>query len=135
MARTAEEWAKYQREYYSKHGDFIRERRKRRYNQIPKSERYAKNRRYQLKTQYGLTVEMFDAIWKRQGGKCANPGCRSVLAKGTAKFAVDHCHKAGHVRGILCTGCNTSIGSLGNSVRRTLGLAKYLSREIIFNGD
>lgn len=51
---------------------------------------------------YGITAEEYDRILRRQGGRCAICGNKPR----TIRFAVDHDHKTGEVRGILCKRCN-----------------------------
>ena len=53
-----------------------------------------------LKT-YGITQEQFDAMFKAQGGRCAI--CRG---KRPYLLPVDHDHKTGFTRGLLCKLCN-----------------------------
>jgi hypothetical protein len=135
---TKQEWAAYQRKYYLRHHDKLRARRKERWRNASTDDRLKRKRaerEFRLKTQYGLSVERFNAILDSQGGRCANSGCRKILDLDNKNSAIDHCHKAGHVRGILCQNCNSAIGYLNNSHRRAAGLVKYLSREIIFNGE
>ena len=55
---------------------------------------------------YGITSEEYWAIHAHQGGVCYI--CRR--ANGSKKrLSVDHCHKTGLVRGLLCTMCNKYI--------------------------
>lgn len=52
---------------------------------------------------YGITKEQYDKLYAAQGGRCAI--CRR--ATGAARrLAVDHNHKTGEVRGLLCKPCN-----------------------------
>lgn len=52
---------------------------------------------------YGITAEQYEMLYKAQGGRCAI--CRR--ATGAARrLAVDHDHKTGEVRGLLCKPCN-----------------------------
>lgn len=45
-----------------------------------------------------------------------------------SKRCIDHCHKTGKVRGILCDGCNVGLGSFGDNPK-TLKLAiAYLEK-------
>lgn len=50
-----------------------------------------------------------------QDGMCALCGKpESVKRNGrVVRLAVDHCHETGRVRGLLCFGCNVSIGRIG----------------------
>jgi hypothetical protein len=67
------------------------------------------NRKAKLKKHYGLTLEEFDDLLKKQGGTCKT--CWSPPEKGKDLF-VDHDHSTGFVRGLLCHACNASIGLL-----------------------
>ena len=60
---------------------------------------------------YGITIDEYDEMLKLQNGKCAICGTNK-LAKGKSRFAIDHCHYTGKVRGLLCTNCNSGIGKL-----------------------
>lgn len=59
---------------------------------------------------YGLTLQSFAALWNYQGGLC--PICRRALKLGTGGHSVDHDHKTGETRGILCVRCNTLEGHI-----------------------
>lgn len=55
---------------------------------------------------YDITAEEYQAIYEYQGGMCAI--CQR--AKGIRKrLSVDHCHKTGLVRGLLCQPCNKHV--------------------------
>jgi len=44
---------------------------------------------------------------------------------------VDHCHKNGHVRGVLCHRCNTAAsGTSEDAIPRLRGLIAYLERDL-----
>lgn len=53
-----------------------------------------------------MTIEQYDALVEEQLGFCAichrNPGPRGL--------DVDHDHRTGEVRGLLCSRCNTGLG-------------------------
>lgn len=72
-------------------------------------------RSYRFKAAYGITVEQYREMEAAQDGLCAICGKpEAVLHKTTLEprqLAVDHCHKTGKVRALLCSSCN---GGLGN---------------------
>jgi hypothetical protein len=57
---------------------------------------------------YGLTLERWNEMFAYQEGKCAICGTHQDQLK--LELAVDHCHKTGKVRGLLCVRCNRAIG-------------------------
>jgi hypothetical protein len=44
------------------------------------------------------------------------------------KLRVDHNHDSGKVRGLLCNGCNTSLGHFGDSVDGLQKAIDYLNK-------
>lgn len=78
-------------------------------------------RKGHLKKTYGLTVEDYDRMLEAQGGKCV---CGAV----EDPLHVDHDHKTGEVRGLLCGSCNRTIGMALDSPKRLRVLALYLHR-------
>lgn len=84
-----------------------------------------RKREHHLKTTYGLSLEDFDNLLKSQDYKCKLCGM-STLDPSNERFRnlhVDHNHKTGRVRGLLCTFCNSKLGWFEN--RRDL-INKYL---------
>ena len=76
---------------------------------------------------YGITIEERDKMLKEQGG-CAICGTSiSFGHTGTDGAVVDHCHTGGHVRGILCTGCNKALGLVKDSTDTLQSAIKYLN--------
>jgi len=64
---------------------------------------------------YGFEPGEFDAFWIVFRGRCGICGIemrRPTKGRGQALdvVAVDHCHKTGKVRGLLCNGCNKGLG-------------------------
>ena len=80
--------------------------------------------RKRLLASYGLTLKDYNKLLKKQKGACAICGKKKAHKKG--KFLhVDHNHKTGKVRGLLCAVCNTALGRL-NSVKILKKAIKYL---------
>lgn len=88
----------------------------------------ASNRRWKLKRFGG--VEVFDALYQAQGGKCAI--CETDKGSSTGKdgrrLAVDHCHATGAVRGLLCGNCNRMLGLVKDSPELLRKAAQYLEK-------
>lgn len=77
-----------------------------------------------LRWKYGITAADYDAMLERQGGSCAV--CDGQQDHPTRQwFDVDHCHTTGHVRGLLCSSCNTALGLLREDPARIGKLAVY----------
>ena len=74
---------------------------------------------WHIKDRYGLTKDLFLEMFAAQGGLCA-------LHCGRAAIAVDHCHKTGKIRKLLCKPCNTALGFIKENFDVALSLAKYI---------
>lgn len=72
---------------------------------------------------YGMTIEEYEQMYKKQEGKCA---CCEVTPD--RQLNIDHCHKTGKIRALLCHNCNTAIGHAKESIEVLNKLIKYLQR-------
>ena len=66
----------------------------------------------------------FEKMLILQGGLCAL--CRK---KSRRTLHVDHDHRSGRVRGLLCNSCNRGLGYLGDDPERCLLAAQYLKND------
>ena len=73
---------------------------------------------------YGLSGELYWKLYQAQGGACAI--CKRATGK-RRRLAVDHDHKTGLVRGLLCGTCNKILGHLRDSPELAMGIAQYLT--------
>lgn len=80
---------------------------------------------WRLYKKYGLTEVAFREMFQRQRGACAI--CRTVF-KRKSQMHVDHCHRTGKVREILCNKCNTTLGHVREDLNFLESLAEYLRR-------
>jgi hypothetical protein len=65
----------------------------------------AKSHGKRVEATYGITQEEYQKLWDNAP---YGPGtCYICGGKSTKMLAVDHSHKTGEVRGILCQPCNT----------------------------
>ena len=87
----------------------------------------ADRRRKNLQYGYGMTLADYDSLLERQGGVCAIcGGPPNGRGRRYSNFAVDHDHKTGAVRGLLCSNCNTGIGNLRDDIALLKLAIKYL---------
>ena len=77
-----------------------------------------------LRSKYSITEATYWAIYQKQGGKCAICGC----AQRYKSLAVDHDHKTGMVRGLLCEQCNRGLGRFFDSTLRLRNAIAYLEK-------
>lgn len=87
-----------------------------------------KFRNESLKKQFGLTIEEFDKMNLKQNGLCAICS-RNERSERNKHLAVDHCHKNGAIRGLLCSNCNRALGLLEDSVEILKKAIDYLKRK------
>lgn len=90
---------------------------------IKKARKEASHASWVLNT-YGLALGQYDRLKAAQGGTCAI--CRRATGA-TKKLAVDHDHKTGFVRGLLCGPCNGMLGKARDDVEFFLRAAEYLT--------
>ena len=75
------------------------------------------SRKYDLFKSYSLTVEEFNFMLLSQDNKCKICGIDASTLNGRKKhFCVDHNHKNGEIRGLLCDKCNRGIGLLNEDI-------------------
>ena len=81
---------------------------------------------------YGLDRDHLEAIHAAQLGCC--PLCQRKIrittrgAGGGTRAVVDHCHRTGVVRGLLCSRCNTRIGWMNDNAGYAERIVEYLRR-------
>jgi dCMP deaminase len=100
---------KYGKTYYEKH-------------QKDNIEHRQQQREWTLKNVYGISMDDYNKLLKIQGNLCAI--CKGPQQR-DQNFCVDHCHKTGKIRGLLCHKCNKALGLLNDNYQQTV---KYLMR-------
>lgn len=73
---------------------------------------------------YAITEVQYDEIFKRQQGRCAICKCQQHFQR----LAVDHDHRTGMVRGLLCVQCNRGLGRFFDSPVRLRTAAEYIEK-------
>ena len=84
-----------------------------------------KVRNYLLIRRYGLSLVAFNSMLVGQNNYCAV--CKS-LEWDSRGPVVDHDHKTGKVRGIVCGRCNRAIGLINDSHNTARLIAEYLEK-------
>lgn len=81
-------------------------------------------RERRLRKMFSLTSADYDRILEHQGGVCYICG----RPPKNVRLAVDHDHKTGLIRGLLCWTCNSGLGKWKDDPDRLLRAASYLKQ-------
>lgn len=82
-------------------------------------------RNYHVKTKYGITFEKEQQLKIAQNNKCAI--CQDELGI-KHRSHIDHSHKTGEIRGVLCHLCNVLLGQARDSIDILKSAQKYLQK-------
>jgi len=84
-----------------------------------------------LRYRYNISLSEFIELRESQKDACKICGCRLEISKNSSlrskKVAVDHCHRTGLVRGLLCFACNTGLGHFRDDLTLLKSAITYLS--------
>lgn len=78
---------------------------------------------WRLRSQFNLSVDEYNNMLKNQQYSCAI--CETTEPTGYG-WHVDHCHKSGKVRGILCSKCNQGLGLFSDNTKHLNKAINYL---------
>jgi hypothetical protein len=81
---------------------------------------------YSLNRYYGMDRDTYNAMGELQGWLCCICGDPPSADGNGGKLVVDHCHKTGKVRALLCSMCNKGIGMLRDDADLADKASKYL---------
>jgi len=82
-------------------------------------------RKASLKTK-GWTLEEYNSAKKKQNNRCKV--CKKPNNQKNRPLHADHDHDSGKKRDLLCSACNTGIGSFRDNPKLLESAAKYLRR-------
>lgn len=88
-----------------------------------------KRRSRHLKKCYGLEYSDYLYLLKKQDCKCkiCKIPIKAIGDKNIKTGAhIDHCHKNGRIRGLLCHGCNAALGYFSENIETIKEAIKYL---------
>lgn len=77
-----------------------------------------------LKKKYKITKEEYNYLLTTQQEKCAI--CGKGINNSIRRLAVDHDHKSGAIRGLLCASCNIGLGCFKDKIKNLQEAIKYL---------
>lgn len=84
-----------------------------------------KYRRRMIEKSFGIPYSEYEAMYEKQGGKCAICLGEEPCARND-HLAIDHCHESGKVRGLLCSSCNRALGLFKDSIEILESAKRYL---------
>lgn len=79
-----------------------------------------------LMRSFKMTIKQYNDILKKQNGKCAI--CKKENKN--KRLSVDHDHKTGLIRGLLCNNCNQGLGHFRDNLDFLMAAMKYLINSI-----
>lgn|SRR5574338_54930 len=96
--------------------------RRARYHNTKHTDKFQKERAHNvMKFRYGISLEQYNEMFERQKGLCAV--CKQFSDK---KLCVDHDHKTGKVRSLVCDRCNRTMGACNDNSHVLKACATYL---------
>lgn len=85
-------------------------------------EKQARNRDNKYRQKYGIGEEEVEAMRQAQGNCCA------ICGKQPPRLNVDHDHKTGAVRSLLCLNCNALLGHCDDEISVLQNAIAYIER-------
>jgi len=86
----------------------------------------SKKRDSNLKRSYGISLRDYDSMFERQNGRCAICGVHADSL--SVSLCVDHNHKTGKVRELLCRKCNFALGYMNDDISIFKSALLYLEK-------
>lgn len=81
-----------------------------------------------FKRVYGSSLAEFEIMFKKQKGRCCICNIsKTKIFKGKSFLMVDHNHKTGKIRGLLCHMCNLGLGYFGDNKKNLRKALRYLT--------
>ena len=83
------------------------------------------------KKRFGIDNTVYEQMLQDQDERCAicHEKCIAKTINGVQKsLAIDHCHRTGKIRGLLCTRCNTALGLFEDNLEKIKAAIDYLEK-------
>lgn len=108
------------KKYYSNEDNYRRQVLWAKANPESRKKSYRKNK---IKKEYGLSWEEYLELVKKFNNQCGICG-----GKDSISLSIDHNHKTGKVRGLLCNNCNNGLGRFKDSTSLLNKAIDYLNK-------
>jgi hypothetical protein len=98
--------------------------------------KYSINRNSRLKKSFGIDLIEYERLLEEQNFKCKICGIKpdsSIHPNGVATLEVDHDHKTGTIRGLLCGKCNRALGHVNDNKDILLAMIAYLDNSSLID--
>ena len=118
-------YKKHKEWYRKKYGTIIEEKRKQK--EIKRETRCRRN----TVERHDITLEQYNSIFDKQSGCCAI--CGKHQSEFKRNLAVDHDHKTGKIRGLLCHKCNLLLGYSSENIDVLNNSINYLKKINVFD--
>lgn len=80
-----------------------------------------------------ITIDRYLKMLEEQDFKCAicrkAETCKDPHHDRPRRLSIDHCHKTGLVRGLLCHSCNTALGKFKDDIQMMKQAIEYLKND------
>lgn len=84
-----------------------------------------KQKKVNLKHTYGISLEQFYSMCEAQEHRCKT--CNAHQSELSQSLCVDHDHKTGKIRGLLCKPCNSALGFTKENKATLVNLINYIN--------
>lgn len=81
-------------------------------------------RKRDLRLRFNLTIDKYNDMLNSQKKCCAICKKKNMVKN----FSVDHNHKTGKIRGLLCRECNSGLGFMKDSIKILSNAIDYLKK-------
>ena len=131
--RNTDNYKAYKEKWYKEHPNYGRDKARNWYRAHPEKVKLANSQwrkkhpeyvvNIKLKTRYGITLQEKNKMLERQKGCCAI--CKRHHSLFKRRLDIDHDHRTGKIRSLLCNSCNRQLGTYQS---QKLKFEQYLTK-------